>query len=71
MSPAWNDKKKALSCQKSLIVYEVIQRNSYFSHSGNLLLAMLFDERSHIREFALRRILKSRKTDWKGKNMPI
>ena len=31
------------------------------------MLAILFDERSHIRELNLRRILKSRKTDWKGK----
>lgn len=50
-----------------LIVHEVIQRNSYFAHSENVLLAMLFDERSHVRELGLRRILKSRKTDWNGK----
>ena len=49
------------------IVHEDIQSNSYFTHSENLLLTMLFDERSHIRELGLRRILKSRKTDWKGK----
>ena len=50
-----------------VIVHEVIQRNSYFAHFENPLLAMLFDERSHIRELGLRRILKSRKTVWKGK----
>lgn len=49
------------------IVHEVIQRNSYFAHSENILLAMVLDERSHIRELGLRRILKARKTDWKGK----
>src|SRR5207253_1076375 len=29
------------------IVHEVIQRNSYFAHSENILLAMLEDERPH------------------------
>ena len=28
---------------------------------------MLFDKQSHIRELALRRLLKSRKTNWRGK----
>ena len=31
-----------------LVVHEGIQRNSNFAHSDNLLLAMLFDERSRI-----------------------
>ena len=60
-------KSSFLPKEFKLIVHEVIQRNSYFVHSENFLLAMLFDERSHIRELGLRRILKSRKTDWKGK----
>ena len=30
------------------------------------MLAVLFDERSHIRELGLRRILKTKKTYWKG-----
>ena len=42
-------------------VHAVIQRHSYFAHSENLLLTMLFDERFHIPELGLRRILKSRK----------
>ena len=48
------------------IVQEVIQRNSYFAHSENILLAMLGDERVHFRELGLRRILKARQTDWNG-----
>jgi len=42
------------------IVDEVIQRNGYFGHAENILLAMLTDERSHIRELAYRRILAAR-----------
>ncbi|GBP37966.1 hypothetical protein EVAR_84953_1 [Eumeta japonica] len=42
------------------IVDTVIQRNGYFAHSENLLLAMITDERKHIRELAARRILKAR-----------
>ncbi|CAH1116385.1 unnamed protein product [Phaedon cochleariae] len=42
------------------IVDPVIQRNSYFAHSENILLAMLADSRKYIRELALRRILKCR-----------
>lgn len=42
------------------IVDPVIQRNSYFGHPENVLLAMLADDRKHIRELSLRRILKCR-----------
>lgn len=38
----------------------VIQRNSYFAHPENLLIAMLTDTEPHIRELAARRILKAR-----------
>lgn len=41
-------------------VDEVIQRNGYFGHAENILLAMLADERSQIRELAYRRILAAR-----------
>jgi len=41
-------------------VEPVIQRNSYFAHPENLLLSMMTDDRPHIRELALRRILKAR-----------
>ncbi|CAH1998449.1 unnamed protein product [Acanthoscelides obtectus] len=42
------------------IVDPVIQRNSYFAHPENVLLAMLTDSQPHIRELAARRILKAR-----------
>ncbi|KAL4718111.1 hypothetical protein ACJJTC_005692 [Scirpophaga incertulas] len=42
------------------IVDTVIQRNAYFAHAENVLLAMITDERKHIRELAARRILKAR-----------
>ena len=42
------------------IVDPVIQHNSYFAHPENLLLSMMTDDRPHIRELALRRILKAR-----------
>ncbi|GBP43074.1 hypothetical protein EVAR_96336_1 [Eumeta japonica] len=42
------------------IVDPVIQRNAYFAHPENLLLAMLTDFQPHIRELAARRILKAR-----------
>jgi hypothetical protein len=42
------------------IIDPVLQRNGYFGHPENLLLAMIRDERQHIRELGLRRILKSR-----------
>ena len=38
----------------------VIQRNSYFAHPENLLIAMLTDSERQIRELAARRILKAR-----------
>lgn len=42
------------------IIDPVIQRNGYFAHPENILLAMITDERKHIRELAARRILKAR-----------
>lgn len=39
---------------------KVIQRNAFFAYPENVLLAMLADDRKHIRELALRRILQSR-----------
>ncbi|GBN86818.1 hypothetical protein AVEN_106803-1 [Araneus ventricosus] len=38
----------------------VMQRNVFFAPSENVLLAMLIDERKHIRELGYRRILKAR-----------
>lgn len=43
------------------IVLKTIQRNSYFAHPENILLAMLQDDASQIRELALRRVLDARK----------
>ncbi|CAG9829020.1 unnamed protein product [Diabrotica balteata] len=40
--------------------FEKIRRNSYFCHTENLLLAMLFDDHSALRQLALRRMLKTR-----------
>lgn len=42
------------------IIDPVIQRNGYFAHPENILLAMITDERLHIRELAYRRIMKIR-----------
>lgn len=45
------------------LINKVIQTNGYFAHPENLLLCMLSDTRSHVRELSLRRILKSRTTN--------
>lgn len=42
------------------IIDPVLQRNAFFGHPENILLAMITDERKHIRELGLRRILKAR-----------
>lgn len=42
------------------IVDRVIQRNAYYAHPENVLICMLNDERKHIRELALRRLLQAR-----------
>lgn len=42
------------------IIDPVIQRNGYFGHPENVLLAMLADDRKEIREQACSRILQSR-----------
>lgn len=42
------------------IIDKTIQRNAFFAHSESLLVAMLADERRHIRELAMRRILSIR-----------
>lgn len=53
------------------IVNPVIQRNGYFSHPENVLLAMLTDSRSHVRELGLRRILKCRSDQSHGNGKAI
>lgn len=37
-----------------------LQRNAYYAHPENILLAMLADDRKHVRELGLKRILKLR-----------
>ena len=44
------------------IVLPVVMRNAYFAHSENILLAMVNDERPHIRELGWRRIKKCRES---------
>jgi len=53
-------KTRYLSDELLQVVDPVIQRNAFFAHSENLLLAMLVDDREHIRELGYRRILKAR-----------
>lgn len=57
-----------LSDNLKSIALKTIQRNSFLAHPENLLLAMLQDDASYIRELALRRVLKARK-ETKGKKV--
>lgn len=49
-----------LSTTLKAVIDPVIQRNSYFAHPENLLLAMMTDSQPCIRELALSRILTAR-----------
>ncbi|KAK4874453.1 hypothetical protein RN001_013813 [Aquatica leii] len=49
------------------IVDPILQRNAYFGHPENILLAMLADERKYVRKVGLRRILKCRR---RASNVP-
>ena len=51
------------------IIDPVIQRNGFFGHPENILLAMLFDNNNNIRELATRRILKVRRTSRSSTNV--
>lgn len=53
-------RSRYLSPSLKKIIDPVIQRNAYFGHSENILLRMITDERRHIRELGLRRVLKCR-----------
>lgn len=57
-----------LSKDLKKIVEPVIQRNAYFAHPENILLSMVTDDRRHVRELGLRRILKSRANPSQSKN---
>ena len=59
-----------LSAELKRIVDPVIQRNSYFAHPENLLIAMATDERPHIRPLALRRVLAARSSQNETDTIP-
>ncbi|GBN76002.1 hypothetical protein AVEN_136304-1 [Araneus ventricosus] len=50
-----------LSSDLKDVIHTVIKRNGSFGHPENVLISMLADDRNHIRESALQRILKARK----------
>lgn len=66
----FNMVKRCLYLRDNLksIVLKTIQRNAFFAHPENILLAMLQDDESHVRELAIQRILKARK-EFKGKKV--
>ncbi|KAF2889659.1 hypothetical protein ILUMI_16514 [Ignelater luminosus] len=45
------------------VVDSVIEINAFFAHPENLLASMLFDDREHILELALQRIIKAREAE--------
>ena len=42
------------------VVNKVLQRNAFFAHPENILIAMLFDDEEHVRELEWRQVLKTR-----------
>ncbi|GBM60904.1 hypothetical protein AVEN_235165-1 [Araneus ventricosus] len=58
----WNIIKNSryLSDDLKKVVDPVISCNAFMAHPENLLLSMLADEKRHIRELAVRRIIKAR-----------
>ncbi len=59
----FNMVKRSLYLREDLksIVFKTVQRNAYFAHPEYMLLAMLQDDASQIRELALRRVSDARK----------
>lgn len=55
-----------LNSELKMIIDKVIQRNGYFGHPENVLIAMLGDDREIIRELAYQRILKARSGNARG-----
>lgn len=51
------------------VIDPVIERNAYFAHPENLMLSMIVDKRTHIRELGLRRIIKARTSAPKRKSI--
>ncbi|KAK0067238.1 hypothetical protein Bpfe_003336 [Biomphalaria pfeifferi] len=57
---------RSLPTEVKNIIDPVIQRNAYFAHPENLLIAMVTDDRDHIKQLGLRRILKARQEQKTG-----
>ena len=55
-------RSRYLSTDQKEIVDPVIQRNSFFTHTENILIIMITDDREHGPKLGLRRILKARHT---------
>ena len=49
-----------LSTEIRAVIDPVIQQNGYFAHPESVLLSMLTDDRKHIRELTVRRIIRAR-----------
>ena len=49
-----------LPAELKSVIDPVLKRNGFFAHPENILLTMITDERKHVRELGLRRILKAR-----------
>lgn len=48
------------------VVHATLESNAFMAHPEHVLIAMLFDERKHIRALAYKRIQKARATEKKG-----
>ena len=59
-------RSRYLSHDLKSVVDSVIQRNGYFAHPENVLLSMLTNDRKHISELAMRRIIRSRSEPMQG-----
>lgn len=57
-----------LPIEETKIVDVVIDRNSYFAHPENVLIAMLFDKDKNVRKLTAERILAVRKSQKQKKN---
>ncbi|GBN01614.1 hypothetical protein AVEN_265915-1 [Araneus ventricosus] len=58
-----------LSDELLQVIDPVIQRNAFFAHTETVPLAMLVDEREHIRELGYRRFSKARQIVRKKKTV--
>ena len=57
------EKVRVFSSRVQQIVWPVIQRNGYYAHPKNTLLAMVHGKNKDIRELGLRRVLKAGKIE--------